>query len=701
MGNKNQDTQEGPQKQTRYERVKEILNEAAGDACPSYQGYERFWELPLEEFLEVTIYGVRMIAEEGSQDFCEQNMLPAASSHGSCCESASESAPQPSSPPSSLPVQMDSCCGPQASGTPEVLPSPGRGAASGLIKGLKGQFPFDGTQFPRLPWGGKAVSSSDILFIQNWIDDGCPATDEHKATIEVTQPVKIARAQGHEEHPLSTRSVNEYRAESGKVKFRKNIECLTEDELTRFRRAVRVMHCYDKFFRYDDRSFEYWADIHANNCQHGWEQFLTWHRVYLYYFEQQLQDIDPTVTLPYWDWPMYRQDVLKSIQDQKSAKPLDNGVIPKAYRCFVNQDVLDALKEKISPDTWMKLKNIKDTTYNSGNRLLAAAKIDYNDPATEEIMTALQAANPLWHRRRWPGGNESLIFEAYPTEQDVQRVLQLKNFYTFGSGPATNHFFGAVENIHNLIHNFSGGANPQYASGNPNEPQYGDMVSAGTTAKDPIFWGHHSNVDRLWAEWQSLHPGGSPDDPTDILAPWTLDVKQSYSTATLGYEYMKNSHLFETDSSIPITRFKSAKAGVHPAVLANHKCADIRLHKVQYSVGGGAFIRVFLNQPDANVDTPTRGNDHFVAQIATFSGEACIGGPGHCDVPPPTRRKFDLRSRHHKTPGNFRVDATEAIERLSKKGETDFQINLVVMDIDGTPKPNALWLDGVSLNFKD
>jgi len=28
-------------------------------------------------------------------------------------------------------------------------------------------------------------------------------------------------------------------------------------------------------------------------------------------------------------------------------------------------------------------------------------------------------------------------------------------------------------------------------------------------------------------------------------------------------------------------------------------------------------------------------------------------------------------------------------------------VNLVVLDIDGTPKPNALWMAGVSLNFKD
>jgi tyrosinase len=163
---------------------------------------------------------------------------------------------------------------------------------------------------------------------------------------------------------------------------------------------------------------------------------------------------------------------------------------------------------------------------------------------------------------------------------------------------------------------------------------------------------------------------------------------------------MKSSYLFETSNAVPIARFNSARATVHPAILAKHNRAEIRIHKVQYSTASGAFLRVFLNQPDAGAETPTRGNDHFVAQVATFSGE-CIGGPGHCDVPPEGRRKYDVRPRHRKTPGNFRIDATDAVRKLSEQGATDFQVNLVVLDIDGKPKPNALWMDAVSLNFKD
>jgi tyrosinase len=698
------------QTRSRYQRVREILNEAQGDARPSYQGHGRFWELPLEEFLAVTIYGVRMIAPAGEEDFCQDVMAESPSSR-SCCESTSEddagsssaSSGQETGGSDEAAAPEHPCCGPaDSAGAPHTAKrSRGRGAASGLIKGLKGEFPFDGTQFPRLPWGGKQVSGSDILFIEGWIDDGCPATDEtNRAGIEVSQPLKMALAQGHEEHPISPRSVNEFSFDAGKIKVRKNIECLTPDELERFRRAIRVMRCYDDYQRYDPRSFMFWADIHANNCQHGWEQFLTWHRMYLYYFEQQLQDIDPTVMLPYWDWTLYRENVLKSIEDMKAKTgSVDNGIIPKAYRCWVDEKMLNNLKGKIPDDYWMKLQSVENQTFDSGNRLYLAAGITYGEKIwDDQIMAELQRVNPLWDRNRWPGGNYDLIFEAYPTPEDVERILQIQSFFTFGSGPGSNHFFGAVENIHNLIHNFSGGVNPNAQL--PGEPATGDMVSAGTTARDPIFWGHHSNVDRLWAEWQRLHPGADPDDPNDVLAPWPNSVKDVLTISDLGYEYMKSAYLFETDNTIPIARFKSARTGVHPAVLARHSRAEIRLHKVQYSTAGGAFIRVFLNEPDANAETPMRGNDHFVAQVATFSGE-CIGGPGHCDVPPESRRKYDLRPRHRKTPGNFRIDATEAVRKLSEQGETDFQINLVVLDVDGTPKPNALWMDAVSLNFKD
>ena len=213
------------------------------------------------------------------------------------------------------------------------------------------------------------------------------------------------------------------------------------------------------------------------------------------------------------------------------------------------------------------------------------------------------------------------------------------------------------------------------------DPQNGDMVFPGLTAFDPIFWGHHSNVDRLWSEWQKRHPSAGPDNPTSVLPPWTMTVADTANIANLGYEYVMASHFFETDNSVALTKFRSAP-GVSAHVMANHETAEIRIHRVRFPLAGGAFVRAFLNQPDANAKTPVKDNPNYVGQFAMFSG-GCVGGPGHCDPPVEPRRKFDRRQRHHKTPGNIRFDATAAVQRLRDLGATDFQVQLVVLGLDG------------------
>jgi tyrosinase len=474
---------------------------------------------------------------------------------------------------------------------------------------------------------------------------------------------------------------------------RKNVEALTPEELRRLRGALATMKSYDSHSR-DERSFAYWARIHANNCQHGWEEFLSWHRFYLHYFEQQLQDIDPSVTLPYWDWS-------SSYAVNRTVNTLDGGTIPEAFCCFVDDSVIGELTGKVPAATLDALKTTLGKSYGSGPRLFAAADITYDGSATTDaILAALGRANPLWHRFRWPGGKSTsdhgLLFEDYPSPEDIENILGLDGFFAFGSGPDNNHFFGAVENVHNLMHNFSGGNNPSSLS---NEPRVGDMVNSGVTAFDPIFWSHHTNIDRLWAEWQKRHPGQVPDDLSAILAPWPGNVGDTLRTAAFGYDYALSTHTFATDPSTSMVRFKSAMAEVPARVIELHRRAEVHLTKVQHMQKGG-IVRVFMNQPDADAGTPTRGNDHFVGQMHMFAAE-CIGGPGHCDVPPETTRKFDTRPRHRKTPHNIRFDATKTIEKLRAAGETDFHVQVVAIDTRGTPSAEVLRLDGVTLVFFD
>ena len=56
----------------------------------------------------------------------------------------------------------------------------------------------------------------------------------------------------------------------------------------------------------DERGYGYFAGVHGlplpSWCPHHTPLFLPWHRAYLYLFERALQDLDPSASLPWWDW---------------------------------------------------------------------------------------------------------------------------------------------------------------------------------------------------------------------------------------------------------------------------------------------------------------------------------------------------------------------------------------------------------------
>ena len=683
---------------SQYERVKQILDAAHEGSCSNYQGYGRFWNLPLAEFLQLSLYGVRMIAPPAvdyskltPRQVAEQGPVTHDTLETDAAEVASNGA---------------SDCGSNSKKTISGSNS-GRGRRSGLIKGLRGEFPFDGSQFPPLMWGvDSRVATAQIAEIERWIDAGCAESDAPR--VDVCQDQNLGRAIGDQTHPPYNGHVNQHRRELNMPRVRKNINTMTSEEFQLYQMAIAEMHRWDNY-PLDVRSWTFWAQIHPNDCQHGWEEFLPWHRAYLYEMEKRMQDWDPNVALPYWSWTEYYQQN-KALGTGKSPGQTDNGFIPLRYGCWVSQDAIDALQGNISAANLNALKRIlwdsgnpEEQVFMSGTRLLKAAGINYPSQSEaayrdiNKIFEQLKITNPAWHCARWPGGGSGVYFANYPAPQDISEILKTNNFFQFGSGPANDHFFGQLESIHNLMHNFSGGTNPNYvASGT--EPQTGDMTSGAVTAYDPIFWGHHSNVDRIWWEWQEQHPGVFADNPNTILSPWKYTVQDMRSIAPLDYEYSLATTHFPTYPNTFMTRFKSEKAGIHESVLGLHRRAEVRLHGVQYHSAPG-LVRVYLNDANANEDTHPHKSDQFVGEFHIFQGQ-CVGGPGHCDPLPP-RQAGDLRARDRKTPGNVRLDATNTVRSLLEKGETDFDVHLVVLDLDGKPAQNVLKLSSVSLNFSD
>jgi tyrosinase len=237
------------------------------------------------------------------------------------------------------------------------------------------------------------------------------------------------------------------------IRVRRNASALTTTQITSLRKGVKAMKARPAT---DPTSWLYQANMHGtfdtpvktawNSCQHGSFFFLSWHRMYLYYFERILRKAsgDPNLTLPYW--------------------------------------------------------NYSDPTQR-------ALPLPYRSPAST-------ATNPLFVTQRAPGINSGALLPV--SAVGFSAAFAFTNFSSpAGSGlsfggpirttPAHGGSpFGALEGTpHGTVHVAVGGAS-------------GLMSAFETAARDPIFWAHHANIDRLWNRW--LQQGGGRKNPTSNAA---------------------------------------------------------------------------------------------------------------------------------------------------------------------------------------
>ena len=275
--------------------------------------------------------------------------------------------------------------------------------------------------------------------------------------------------------------------------IRRDIAQVSQLERDRFRDAIVALNTA-KFFPppppgFPAGSVSYWFkqdEVHQATHVHGVPAFLPWHRELCNRFEAMLREVDPDLSLHYWDWntdpaPLFTNSFMGNANGDAGDPWLKNGFYnPNPVGDAFRDDTIHALNQPTpNPSTW-------------------SYDLHANPADPPQHLTRNKAAGPPpVGQPGWPA-DSALI--AANTFSDFNNL-------TPGSGLGS----------HGSAHVYIGGtlANPHLSF------------------RDPFVFLLHSNLDRLWAMWQTQpgHPerldpnqvyGGLGADPsiTAPLQPW-------------------------------------------------------------------------------------------------------------------------------------------------------------------------------------
>ncbi|HEV2087152.1 MAG TPA: tyrosinase family protein [Cryptosporangiaceae bacterium] len=248
--------------------------------------------------------------------------------------------------------------------------------------------------------------------------------------------------------------------------------------------------------------------MHAMDRVHGRSSFLPWHREYIRRFEMDLRAIDSTVTLPYWDWTV----------DNSATASIWNVDLMGGNGRAGDQKVMDG-----------------PFAFDSG-RWTCVGPPNFLQRALGTVVSAL------------------------PTPAHVTTCLGVTPYdnppWDGSSNPSfRNHLEGFVgPGLHNQVHRWVGG-------------HMRTMMSP----DDPVFFLHHCNVDRLWAQWQRQRPaepyvpasgGPSGQNLNDEMQPWGwgTTIASRLDHRKLGYTYDTELVLWPVPTS-PVAQGDDMQAG--------------------------------------------------------------------------------------------------------------------------------------------
>ncbi|KAI9050620.1 hypothetical protein LZ554_005779 [Drepanopeziza brunnea f. sp. 'monogermtubi'] len=257
------------------------------------------------------------------------------------------------------------------------------------------------------------------------------------------------------------------------------------------------------------RPYRPWGGVKGSNIG-GWQGYCThtsilfgpWHRPYLALFEQVLygiiQDIAAkfpaatkaqyqaaaaTFRIPYWDW---------------AAAPADGDYFPNAVGASPTATVITPTSNGQQVQIANPLYSYKFHPLNpvAGDFVPLQGTPYHRWPSTLRSPTSPRSVSAT--------SDEQEVFQAMASQfaglqQNVNLILNDPNYTAFDA--FSNHELrddglntsASLEDVHNSVHVAIGGNG-------------GHMSMLDYSSFDPVFWLHHTNVDRLFAIWQAINP---------------------------------------------------------------------------------------------------------------------------------------------------------------------------------------------------
>ncbi|XP_057812441.1 polyphenol oxidase I, chloroplastic-like [Salvia miltiorrhiza] len=430
---------------------------------------------------------------------------------------------------------------------------------------------------------------------------------------------------------------------------------LTPDYIKKYENAIQEMRKLDVTDPDDPRGFLQQANIHCAYCNGPYDQvghpgidiqvhnswlFFPFHRWYLYFYERIMGELigDPNFALPYWNWDNPDGMQMPLMFDREESPLYD-----------IERDQTHRPPAVVS---------------------LALSAASITDPVQ------LKCNNLTQMYKEMIGDVESAIdFMGDP--------------YVDGESPPKFSDGGSAERgAHTGIHVWTG--NPK----NDFSEDMGNFYSAG---RDPLFYAHHSNVDRMWTIWKTL-PCAFTKDINDQVVPNPDDfnnasflfydekknlvrvkVADCLEHTKMGYEY--------EDSPTPWKTYRPTQRQkpVNAKVLA--KTAE---------TGGKVFPLTLAKTRKVVAPKPTKGkaDEVLVLENITSDSSKLVSFNVFVNDADDTPQKLDRAEyagcftqiphtvRAKERPSNLRLNLRELYENINI-GDDDFIVVTIVPQVNG------------------